>query len=60
MIEQKNILTATSDNFVEVEPTRIYIAKKPVYNFFKRIFDVVSSVIGLIVLFIPFGISGNK
>ena len=56
MIEEQNILTATSENSVEVKQTPIYIAKKPIYDFFKRIFDVVCSAIGLIVLFVPFGI----
>lgn len=56
MIEEQNILTATSENSVEVKQTPIYITKKPIYDFFKRIFDVVCSAIGLIVLFVPFGI----
>ncbi len=30
-----------------------YIEKKPVYCFFKRVFDVVFSVLGLVVLFLP-------
>lgn len=30
-----------------------YISKKPVYSFFKRIFDIVGSFIGLCVFFIP-------
>ena len=56
MIEEQNILTATSENFVEIKPTKIHITKKPIYDFFKRIFDILGSAIGLVLLFVPFGI----
>ena len=36
----------------EPEP-KIYINKKPVYAFFKRAFDIVSSLMGLIILSVP-------
>ncbi len=34
--------------------SQIYIAKKPIYNVCKRIFDILCSLLGLIVLVIPF------
>ncbi len=36
---------------IKVEPD---IKKKPVYSFFKRLLDIVCSLVGLIILFIPF------
>ncbi|MBR7132407.1 MAG: sugar transferase [Clostridia bacterium] len=30
-----------------------YIEEKPIYSFFKRCFDVIASILGIIVLFIP-------
>lgn len=36
----------------EPEP-KIYIKRKPIYTFFKRAFDIVSSIIGLIILLLP-------
>lgn len=36
----------------------IEIPKKPVYDFLKRCFDIISSIIGLIVLFVPLVIIG--
>ncbi len=56
MIEQQNILTATPEIKMGVKPTPIYITKKPIYNFFKRIFDIIFSFIGLMLLLVPFGI----
>lgn len=32
----------------------IYIEKKPVYNFFKRVFDILVSFTALVILFVPF------
>ena len=32
----------------------IEIAKKPVYRFFKRCFDIIASFLGLVILFVPF------
>jgi len=40
------------------ERTGLQIKKKPVYSFFKRFFDVVIAVLGLIVLFVPLLIVG--
>lgn len=56
MIEQQNILTATPEIKMGVKPTPIYITKKPIYNFFKRILDIIFSFIGIMLLLVPFGI----
>ena len=37
----------------EQNPEQLYIQPKPTYEFFKRCFDVVASVLGLLVLFVP-------
>ena len=37
----------------EREFTRVYPKHKPVYAFVKRCFDVVCSILGMIVLFVP-------
>lgn len=34
-------------------PQMTYIEEKPIYSFFKRCFDVIASILGIIVLFIP-------
>ena len=57
MMDEKEILTAAPSGEAlsaeaEHEP-RIYIKKKPIYSFFKRVFDIVSSVVGLTVLVVP-------
>lgn len=56
-MEVKNdIFTVPSKAAVEqtVAPSPVtYIPKKTVYGFFKRCFDIVCSLVGLIVLFIP-------
>lgn len=54
MIEQNMNLTATPEIINEAKHDLIYISKKPVYNFFKRVFDIVFSAVGLVVLAIPF------
>ena len=54
MIDKQNILTAAPENKAEVKPTLVYIAKKPIYNFFKRVFDIFFSLTGLITLLVPF------
>ncbi len=37
----------------QVKPL-IKIEEKPIYDFFKRVFDIICSVLGLLVLFVPF------
>ena len=54
MIEKQNNLTATPESILGDNNTVINIAKKPIYNFFKRVFDILFSSIGLLVLAIPF------
>ncbi len=54
MFEQQNILTAAPENLTGVNLTPIYITKKPIYNFFKRIFDIFCSFFGLLFLMVPF------
>ena len=41
-----------------VQQTELQIKKKPVYSFFKRFFDIVVAVLGLIILFVPLLIIG--
>ena len=37
-----------------ITPLKInYIKEKPIYNFFKRCFDIIFSLLGLVILFIP-------
>lgn len=36
--------------------TKIHVANKPLYGFFKRVFDIVCSLLGLIILFVPLAI----
>ncbi len=55
-MKQQNISAVTSANQSGVTPTLDYITKKPVYDFFKRIFDIFFSLIGLAFLFVPFGV----
>ncbi len=55
-VKEKILTTVPSgDIYVpETEPEpKIYIEKKPIYTVFKRVFDIVSSLIGLIVLSVP-------
>ena len=56
MIEQQNILTAAPEIKAGAKLSPVYIEKKPIYSFLKRIFDMVCSFIGLIILFVPFGV----
>lgn len=57
---QEEITTNTDKSSVitaqAFEP--ITVARKPVYSFFKRFFDILLSVLGLVVLFIPLLIIG--
>lgn len=50
-----NIVAVSSEERVAQgnAPALIYISKKPIYNFFKRIFDILFSLLGLLVLFVP-------
>ena len=47
---QENIITASSDT---VNEPKIVVEKKPFYTFFKRCFDIICAIFGLVVLFIP-------
>ncbi len=47
---RENIITASSD---PVSAPEIVAKKKPVYAFFKRFFDIIFSIVGIIVLFVP-------
>ena len=53
--EEMLIEAPSEETFVpEKEPEPIlYIKKKPIYAFFKRAFDIVASLMGLIMLFVP-------
>lgn len=55
-VKEEIIKTVTSENSnvheKELEP-KICLEKKPVYSFFKRVFDIISSFVGLIVLLLP-------
>lgn len=52
---KSNILTPTEEKIASGNGTYTleYISKKPGYSFFKRILDVLGSVIGLCLLFVP-------
>ncbi len=42
----------------KTQPEAVAIQRKPVYEFFKRVFDVVCSALGLVILFLPLVIVG--
>ena len=52
---KSNILTPSEEKIASGNGafTLEYISKRPIYSFFKRIFDVFASVIGLCLLFVP-------
>ena len=57
-MEVKEKITMTVPSEVTYVPQKepgpkVYIKKKPIYEFFKRAFDIVSSFIGLVVLSMP-------
>lgn len=55
-VKEEILITVPSEEMYvpakEPEP-KVYLKKKPIYAFIKRAFDIVSSIIGLIVLFVP-------
>ena len=53
-LKDKN-LNIPSDVTVQRDVTfdKIYISNKPVYCFLKRVFDIICSILGLIILFVP-------
>ena len=55
-VKEEIIITLPSEEtyIPEKEPEpKVYIKKKPVYTFFKRTFDIISSFLGLIILSLP-------
>ena len=55
-VKEEILITVPSEETYvpEKEPgPKVYIKKKPIYEFFKRAFDIVSSFIGLVVLSMP-------
>ena len=55
-VKDNNTITAPAQESTAsatVAEEKIQIQKKPVYLFFKRVFDIVCSVLGLVVLFVP-------
>jgi lipopolysaccharide/colanic/teichoic acid biosynthesis glycosyltransferase len=51
---QKNKIPASAEVTASQDPKNdFFVEKKPVYSFFKRIFDIVFSIIGMLVLFVP-------
>ena len=56
-VKEKILITAPDEeNCVpaqKAEP-KVLIKKKPIYAFFKRVFDIIASLVGLILLILPF------
>lgn len=56
---EKEILAIPSENEgTQEQNAKIYIKKKPIYSFFKRFFDILLSVVGLLILLLPLIIIG--
>lgn len=56
MVIKDEVLTVSPEEITiqRMSPSLVtYISKKPIYDFFKRCFDIVCSLLGLIVLLIP-------
>ncbi len=54
-VEKENIITVSSDEMVENQDkiSSYYIENKPIFDFFKRCFDIVFSFLGLVILCVP-------
>lgn len=53
--EEKIITVHSKDIYVppKESESKVYVKRKPIYSFFKRIFDILGAVLGLIILFLP-------
>ena len=51
ILDQPSVETSSEET---KQNSQIYIAKKPIYNACKRIFDILCSLLGLLILAIPF------
>lgn len=52
--KEKNLTSPKAEEINKTSCELVYIAKKPIYAFFKRAFDILFSLVALIVLFVPF------
>ena len=54
--DNPKVTTVDIETLQNENSTKIHVANKPLYGFFKRVFDIVCSLLGLIVLFVPLAI----
>ena len=54
--DNPKVTTVDIETLQNENSTKIHVANKPLYGFFKRVFDIVCSLLGLIILFVPLAI----
>ena len=54
--DNPKVTTVDIETLQNENSTKIHVANKPLYSFFKRVFDIVCSLLGLIILFVPLAI----
>ena len=54
--DNPKVTTVDIETLQNENSTKIHVANKPLYGFFKRVFDIVCSLLGLIILSVPLAI----